>query len=245
MIRAILAVLAILLFLIITLPVLAFFYFYGKKNFLKATDMQYKIVQFGFSVVLFVTGTKVIIKGAENVPENEACCFIGNHSSYFDIVVGYRHSPKTAGFIAKDVINKIPIFNIWMRRTGCLFLDRKNPKQGLTVIKTAIEYIEKGISIFVFPEGTRSKDGQLGEFKEGTMKIASRSGCPIVPVAFTGTRDIFEDHMPFVKKKTVILHYGKPVYQDDIPEEMKKHTGEYIKNIIADMLKEDAADYQG
>jgi 1-acyl-sn-glycerol-3-phosphate acyltransferase len=81
-----------------------------------------------------------------------------------------------------------------------LFLDRKDTKQGLKIILKAIDYVKEGISIFVFPEGTRSKDGKMIPFKAGAFKISTKTGCPIIPVVLSGTADIFENHLPKIKK---------------------------------------------
>lgn len=101
------------------------------------------------------------------------------------------------------------------------FSDRTNPRDGLRVILAAIDDIKRGISIFVFPEGTRTKTGQMAPFKEGTFKISTKTGCAIIPVAITGTDEILRNHMPFVKKTTVVFHYGKPIYPDQLEADQK------------------------
>ena len=237
MIRTLLVVLFLFIFLILSIPLFGFYYIYEKINYEKAHKQQYKIVQWAFKVVLFFSGTKLTINGFDNIPENEATLFIGNHQSYFDVVVAYAICPNITGFIAKQGIKKIPLFATWMRRNFCLFLDRDNPRQGITIIKTAIEYIKSGVSMFVFPEGTRSKNGQMADFKEGSFKIATKTGCKIIPVAITGTRDIFESHIPFIRKQAVTITFGTPIIIENLPEEDKKHIGNYTKNIISNMLE--------
>ena len=146
-------------------------------------NSQLRIVQWGFRCVSFLSGIKLTVKGEENVPTDQPVLYIGNHRSFFDIVVTYARCPGLTGYISKDGVNKVPILGLWMRRLYCLFLDRKDLKQGLKVILTAIDQVKSGISICIFPEGTRNKDAEhpdtLLPFKEGSFKIAQKTKCPI------------------------------------------------------------------
>ena len=127
-----------------------------------------------------------------------------------------------------------------MRRLYCLFLDRNDLKQGLKVILTAIAQVNSGISICIFPEGTRNKDQEhpnsLLPFKEGSFKIAQKTGCPIIPMALTGTADVFENHFPWVRSTEVTLTYGKPILVSELSREDQKHLGTYCQNVIQQML---------
>ena len=126
----------------------------------------------------------------------------------------------------------------------CLFLDRNDLKQGLKTILTAIEKVKSGISICIFPEGTRNKNEDeldMLPFHEGSFKIAAKTNCPIIPMAISGSADIWENHFPRVKKTHVILEYGKPIYMDQLEKEDKKHLGAYTQNIIHEMLVKNKA----
>ena len=127
-----------------------------------------------------------------------------------------------------------------MKYLHCLFLDRKDIKQGLKTILAAIDKIKSGISICIFPEGTRNKnadDLELLPFHDGSFKIASKTGCAIIPMALNNTVEIFEAHMLKIKSTHVVLEYGKPIYVKDLPKEDQKHLGAYTQNIIHDMLE--------
>lgn len=102
---------------------------------------------------------------------------------------------------------KFLLLSTWMRFVYCLFLDRENPKEGLKTILQAIDYVKNGISICIFPEGTRNKGEELSllPFKEGAFKIATKTGCPIVPISMNNTAEIFENHFPKIKKTHVVL----------------------------------------
>jgi 1-acyl-sn-glycerol-3-phosphate acyltransferase len=114
-------------------------------------------------------------------------------------------------------------------------------KQSMKVILTAIDHIKNGISIFIFPEGTRNREQEdsanVLTFKDGSFKIAQKTGCKIVPVAITGTAEIFENHFPWVKPSKVVIEYGKPVTYKDLDPADQKHVGAYFQNEIHQMLE--------
>lgn len=120
-----------------------------------------------------------------------------------------------------------------MKNLHCLFLDRQDIKQGLKTILEGIEKVKSGISICIFPEGTRNKvNDTFLPFHEGSFKIAEKSGCPIVPISLNNTSGIFEDHFPKIKKAHVVIEYCKPVYIKDLPKEEKKFVGVHVQKII-------------
>ena len=186
-----------------------------------------------------MTGVKVTVIGEENIPD-EPVLYVGNHRSFFDILLTYSRCKRLTGYIAKKEMEKVPLLSIWMRFVYCLFLDRENPKEGLKTILQAIDYVKNGISICIFPEGTRNKnadDLELLPFHDGSFKIASKTGCAIIPMALNNTVEIFEAHMPKIKSTHVVLEYGKPIYVKGLPKEDQKHLGAYTQNIIHDMLE--------
>lgn len=239
MLRTIVAALFAFLFLVLGLPVLGIEWLYRKINKKGADLSTLRVVQWALSVITTISGVNVIVEGAQNIPDDEAVVYIANHRSIFDVIIGYTHCPGLTGFIAKNNLEKVPILRVWMRRVHCYFLDRSNPRDGLRVILSAIEDIKRGISIFVFPEGTRTKTGEMLPFKEGTFKMATKTGCAIIPVAITGTDEILRNHIPFIRKTTVVFHYGTPIYPDQLEADQKKHIGAYTQSVIADMLERD------
>ena len=191
-----------------------------------------------------VAGVKLTVIGEENVPTDVPVLYIGNHRSFFDVPLTYPRCPIRTGYIAKKEMEKVPLLSTWMKRLHCLFLDRNDLKQGLKTILTAIEKVKSGISICIFPEGTRNKNEDeldMLPFHEGSFKIAAKTNCPIIPMAISGSADIWENHFPRVKKTHVILEYGKPIYIDQLEKEDKKHLGAYTQNIIHEMLVKNKA----
>lgn len=242
MIRFIFAATFLILFLILSIPVFFIEWLIGKWN-PKARDYSsLRIVQWGFKCILWFTGVKVTVIGEENIPD-EAVLYVGNHRSFFDILLTYSRCKRLTGFVAKKSMEKIPSLSTWMRRLYCLFLDRDDIKAGLKTILTAIEQVKAGISIFIFPEGTRNKGEELSmlPFKDGAFKIATKTGCPIIPVSMNNTAEIFENHFPRIKKTHVVLEYGKPVYPKELDKETLKHIGPYCQNIIQETIERNAS----
>ena len=242
MIRFLLVASSVILFLILFSPVLVIEWIIGKFNKEKKDYSSLRIVQNAFKFILWITGVKVTVIGEENIPD-EAVLFIGNHRSFFDILLTYSRCKRLTGYIAKKEMDRFPLLNNWMRNLYCLFLDRENPKEGLKTILTAIDYVKKGISICIFPEGTRNKGEELSmlPFKEGSFKIASKTGCAIVPISLNNTAEIFENHFPKIKKAHVIIEYGKPIYYKDLDKETQKHVGVYCQNLIQETINRNSA----
>lgn len=246
MIRSILILLFLLLFFLAGILVWIITWIIGRFNPYKQDIICLRTVQFAFKVILLISGVKTEVYGEENIPENEAVLYIGNHRSYFDIVITYARCPGLTGFVAKDSMLKIPFLRVWMKRLHCLFLNRKDIKDGMKMILTGIDQIKHGISMCIFPEGTRvtaENETEMLPFKEGSFKMSEKTGCAIIPMAMVHTADIFEKHVPFVKKTHVILTYGKPVYPKDLEKDQRKHLGAYTQEIIRKMLEEQLGMY--
>lgn len=238
MIRFIAIITFIFLFLLFTLPLLLVFWLLHKRFPEKIDRASFVIVRWALRGVTRLAGTKVTVLGMEHVPQDKPVLYIGNHTSFFDIIIPYTLVPNLTGYVSKKSMKKFPGLNFWMIRMHCLFLDRENIKEGLKTILAAIEKVKNGISIFIFPEGTRNKTPEtLMEFKGGSFKIAEKSGCPIIPVTMVNMSDIFEDHLPRVKKTHVVIEFGAPIDMSTLDKEEKKHIGSYVQNVIAETYK--------
>lgn len=241
MFRFICLVIFLFTFLIVTIPVLVAEWLIGKFN-PQARDMSSMyIVRWGFRNILKITGVRITVIGEENIPDGPAL-FVGNHRSYFDILLTYSRCKKPMGYIAKKEMKRYLTLTLWMQRIYCLFLDRDDPKEGLKTILTAVDYIKKGISVCVFPEGTRNSGEELSmlPFKDGAFKIATKSGCPIVPISMNNTAEIFENHLPRIRKTHVVIEYGTPIYPAELDKDTKKHIGNHIQGIILDTIRKNA-----
>ena len=233
MIRFILTALFLLVFFIVSIPLYIIELIIGLINKDLSRRSSLAIVSWAFRVVAFLAGVKLTVKGEENVPKDEAVLYIGNHLSYFDVVLTYCRVPRPTGYIAKKEFLKVPFLSWWMLFLDCLFMDRSDVKQSAQIIFSAIDKIKSGISICIYPEGTRSKDETtIQEFHKGSFKPAQRTNCPIVPMIVTHTRDIFENHLPFLKSTHVVLEYLPPVRFSDLSKEDQKQVNEYFRNMM-------------
>lgn len=240
MIRIILIAVFVVSFLILSIPLFFIEWIIGKFNPSLRDISSLRIVQWAFKVVILLSGVKLTVIGEENIPKDTAVLFIGNHRSYFDIVLTYARCRGLTGYVAKKEMLKIPLLSRWMKFLHCLFLDRSDVREGLKTILTAIDKVKSGISIMIFPEGTRNKNESeldLLPFHEGSFKIATKSGCPIIPVSINNSSALFEDHLPYVKKAPVIIEYGEPIYVKELPKEQQKFVGRYVQDIIVETLK--------
>ena len=241
MIRFLLVVVSLLGFLVFSIPLAAGEFLVAKFNPKRQQEHSLRIVQAMFRLIFRLTGSTLTVKGQENVPEG-AVLYVGNHRSYFDIIVGYTVVPHLAGFVAKKEMTRYPVLSDWMRLVNCLFLNREDIKEGLKTILEGIEKVKQGISLWIFPEGTWNENLDpldLLPFKEGSLKIAEKSGCPVVPVAFTGTAEIFENHIPFMRPSHVTIEFGEPIYLKQLPAEFRKRSGAYTRDRIIEMLQKE------
>ena len=146
--------------------------------------------------ILKATGVTLTVEGLENIPKEGPCVFVGNHRSYYDIPLLLASLDKPHGILAKEELGKIPLLNRWMKLLGCVFVQRDDLRASVRALNDATAIVESGRSFVIFPEGTRYKgeEGGVGEFKSGAFRIAVKTGAPVVPVALTGARALFENN---------------------------------------------------
>ena len=157
MIRLLLVVLTLLLYLILGIPVLLIEWVISRWNPHLRDISCLRMVQGAFKLILWFTGADITYIGRENIPRDQAVLYVGNHNSYFDILLTYSQCPGLTGYVAKAEMLRYPLLRDWMKRLYCLFLNRTDMRAGLQTILTGIDYIRSGISICIFPEGTRSR----------------------------------------------------------------------------------------
>ncbi len=235
MIRFILVFGFLVLFLVFSTPLMLAEWIIGKFNPDLKSKSSLAIVNWAFGCVKFLAGATVDYLGEENVPKDTPVLYVGNHRSYFDIIFTYPRVPRPTGYISKKELFKVPLLNVWMINLHCLFLDRDNLKEGMKTILEAIEMLKTGTSVCIFPEGSRSKEeGKFLPFHEGSLKIATKAGCPIVPMTINNSAGVWENQFPRIKKAHVIVEYGKPIYVNKLSKEDQKHLGDYVKNILSE-----------
>lgn len=185
-------------------------------------------------------GVQFIVKGKENIPEDEAVIYVPNHQGLFDMPALILNTPTPCGFIAKIELKKVPIVRTWMWLLDCVFIDRQNKREARVAIKESIELINKGRSMVIFPEGTRSRDGVPLPFKSGVMMIAKETKAKIVPVVLEGIIDRFEG-TGNITPGTVTVTFLPAIETENLSRDEMKALPEQIRGKIVTVLKEDGA----
>ena len=197
-------------------------------------------VQKSLALTRFLAGAKVQYIGLEYLPEDgDAVVFISNHRGFMDIIATYPVLKGRTGFVAKKEMEHWPLISWWMDSVYCLFLDRKNSREGIKTILQGVKYIEQGISMWIYPEGTRSKvEGEMLPFKHGSFKLATKPGVPIIPVAIVGSGKLFDDHYPIVTSGPVRIEFMEPIPTKDLTTEEKEALPDRVHALIEANVKE-------
>ncbi len=235
MIRLILVAIFLVLFLVLTLPLMLIGWILKKIVPHTGDVFCLAIVSWGFRVIKWLSGVKLTVIGHDKIPRDRNLLYVGNHRGLFDTVLTYPLVVGPTGYIAKKEMLKAPILNLWMVLLHCQFLDRKDTRAGLKVILNSIELEKKGISMAVFPEGTRNKNydsDELLPMHNGSFKVATKSDALIVPMAICGSHNILEAQAPRIKSTRVIIEYCDPIDPKTLTKEQQKDLGSYISEIL-------------
>lgn len=162
-------------------------------------------------VALILAGTRVEVHGAEKIPRDVPLIFMGNHRSNFDIPALYAGLPHHFSWIAKQELFRIPLFGYAMKRAGYLPLDRSDGRSALKTMEAAAEKIRGGVSVIIFPEGTRSMDGNLLPFKRGGFLLAARAGVPVIPFTINGSARVNPPKRLEINPGKITIRFGDPI----------------------------------
>ncbi|CAI8906520.1 MULTISPECIES: lysophospholipid acyltransferase family protein [Bacillus] len=198
--------------------------------------LVYKTTNWFGKKMVRVAGSTVQVNGIENVPKDKPVLVVSNHQSDMDIPVLLGYLNKPIGFVSKAEIKKFPIVPTWMELMNCVFMDRSNRRQSLQAIKDGIELLKNGHSIVIFPEGTRSKGREMGEFKAGSFHLAVKAGVAILPVTVDGTYKMFEANGNRMKPAHATVTISKPITPEQYASMDIKELTQYTNDIIAAQL---------
>lgn len=186
--------------------------------------------------IVHLTGSKLTIIGAENIPKDCAVLFVANHQSYMDIPVIMSVIEQPIGFVAKEELGKIPFFDQWIVFMKCVLITRGDTRKALAAIIQAAKFLREGHSLVLYPEGTRSVDGTLGEFKAGSLKAAQKGKVGIVPIALKGACDAMPRNS-FWMYPAAITATVLPVISSETVQSMETaELANLVKNQIAKAL---------
>ena len=239
-IRSFLVYLWIIVILILFLPYRWWCNRLKEKDELKGYQMLDKLVKPFCKGILILGGIKLTIKGRENIPQEGNVLFVGNHQSMLDIVTMLLAVNRPMGFVAKESLAKIRLIRAWIECIGSVFIARGESRKALQAIINSAKIVKSGHSLMIYPEGTRSKDGSLGEFKPGSLKIASRGEAAIVPVAVDGNYKVLPAGTIWVKSEKVTLTFLPPIPAAEVQAEDTTILAERIAKEIARCLEKNS-----
>lgn len=187
-------------------------------------------------LLIGIAGGRIEVSGLENLPDGGGVLFVANHQGAFDIPLLLGFIPGLKGFVSKKENSRLPIVGIWMKLLHCIIIDRWNLRQSARAIDRGISDLRSGRSLVVFPEGTRSKSGVMNRFKEGTFKLATRSGAAIVPLTIDGSYRLLEGNRGRITPGKVRLHIHPQIRLQDLNAAEKGTLTKKVQQIIASRL---------
>jgi 1-acyl-sn-glycerol-3-phosphate acyltransferase len=199
-----------------------------------ADNKIHRVANLWAKILLFICDTKVKVIGKENLLLGKPQIFMANHQSDFDILIALAYIPVQFRWIAKKELFNIPIFGAAMRSAGYIEIDRHNREKALQSLDEAALRIRKGKSIMTFPEGTRSRDGEIKAFKQGAFHLAIKTGVPIVPVSIIGSGQIMPKRSVKIKSGQIKLVIGEPIEVKSFDIEKRQ---ELIKKVRDTIIK--------
>ncbi|MBF5057165.1 1-acyl-sn-glycerol-3-phosphate acyltransferase [Alcanivorax sp. 521-1] len=163
---------------------------------------------------LMLSGVQVRLHGTEHLDPKQSYVIVANHLSQYDIWVLYGHLDKDFRWVMKHELRKVPVIGFSCALLGHIFIDRRDSRAAMASLETAKARLVDGTSILFFPEGTRSRDGELRPFKKGAFRMAQDLGLPLLPVTLTGTREVLPPDTLRLHPGPVALTVHAPVTVD-------------------------------
>lgn len=182
---------------------------------------------------------QVAVEGRENLPKaGEVVVFAANHQSYMDIPILLANLDFPHPLMAKKELGKIPFLSGWMNELGCVYVDRDDARASVSALKKAEKTLKEGSSFIVYPEGTRAKSDTMGEFKAGAVRMAYKTGVPVVPVAIDGSYKALEGNRWRLQKSSVRLVILPPVPTQGLSREEQKQLPARLQQIVQEAKEE-------
>ncbi|NLY10673.1 MAG: 1-acyl-sn-glycerol-3-phosphate acyltransferase [Firmicutes bacterium] len=225
------------IYVVLTSPALLLVIVCDKLKLIDARDqITYRYLRRLARVLIWLTGSRVTVKGEENLPKKGPVVFIANHPGHFDsaVILGYINMPK--GFVSIVEAKNFFIISTWMKYAHCVFMDRKDLRQSLTTINEAIDYVNQGYSMVIFPEGQLNHGQGVGEFKRGSLKLATKPSVPIVPLTITGTEIILGEDNSKIEPANLRLVISKPIETKDLTNDELKELPGKVRDIVVSKL---------
>ncbi|MGA7915525.1 MAG: lysophospholipid acyltransferase family protein [Candidatus Acidiferrales bacterium] len=182
-------------------------------------------------VTMRVAGIHIRAEGTENIPPG-VCIFASNHASNIDPVALVPHIPRRVALLAKKEVFRVPILSKALHLANLIPVDRADKEAAAESVDTAIKYLKEGLSFLVYPEGTRSRDGHLMQFKKGTFVMAIRAGVSVVPISLAGTQRLMRKGDWTIHPGEVVVRFGPAIdaakYSPDQRDELRQRVQDLV-----------------
>ncbi|MBD3637157.1 MAG: 1-acyl-sn-glycerol-3-phosphate acyltransferase [Crocinitomicaceae bacterium] len=180
-------------------------------------------------IMLFFLGARVQVTGKENIDKGKHYVIIANHSSYADIPTLFRTLPLYLRFIGKDELRKVPFLGFYMKLSGMIFINRRNPRKARESIIEAAKIAKSGENVVIFPEGTTIEEDTIAPFKRGTTILAMEAESAILPVRIRGTHKAWPGTSNLkIRGGRIKVNIGKPIPFDQFKD---KNNTELLKEL--------------
>jgi 1-acyl-sn-glycerol-3-phosphate acyltransferase len=183
-------------------------------------------------LILGTSGVSVRVEGLEHVAPDGSYVFVSNHQSHYDTAVLFASLPHQLRIIAKESLGNLPFVGWHLRRTGHILVDRRRPDRS-AIFKWAERLLAQGLSLIVYPEGTRTPNGAVQRFKPGSFQIALQAGLPVVPISISGTRQVLRKGDITARPGIVTLVVHPPIETRGLSEADPREFAERVRQIIA------------
>jgi len=198
----------------------------------RSGELPFRIARLWVRMILLTCGVRLEVSGSENIIPGQPQVFMSNHQSTADTAVLLASVPTSVRFMAKRELVRVPIFGWALALSGHLIVDRGNRTLVLASLQRGIDMIRAGQSLFVFPEGSRSDEGQLGRFKSGGFQMAVGAGVPVVPVSILGTARIAGRDSWRIHSGPVRVIFGEPIATAGMGASDRPHLKRLVREAI-------------
>jgi 1-acyl-sn-glycerol-3-phosphate acyltransferase len=198
---------------------------------------QHRIAQVWARACVRVSGARLVVHGAANLRKHPVAVYAANHTSYMDTPVVFSTLPFQFRILAKKELWSMPFIGWYLNRSGQIPVDTDNPRATLSSLSAGVKALRAGMPLFVFPEGSRTPDGELKTFLAGAAFLAIRAQVPVVPIALSGVYDLLPMHTSHFFPCSVSLTAGEPIDTTGMTPRQTDELTERLRSTIAAMLE--------
>ena len=209
---------------------------YAKHTDEYSEEEKYAHIRYILNRAIIGGNVNVEVTGLENIPEESGYMLYANHQGMFDVLAIAATVKHPIGAVLKKELYNVPLLHQIAVCTHSYSMDREDVRQSLTVIQGVTEEVKKGRNFLIFPEGTRSKNNEMLEFHGGSFRCATKSKCPIVPIALVDSYKVLDEKGS--QPITMQLHYLKPIYFEEYQGMKPAEVAELVKSRIREKINE-------